>query len=171
MSILLCTFFIHLARFAWLCYGSDSFFHSFPVYCRFHFLLETCMPGVLEIVVIPFRCTPLQWLWYYKPTCIVYTTSFSRSWSSSPLSRTALRFKNCLSVMSAFWASTISFTVKGFISSFSLRFANTMIHLSRIRFDWVLCFVVEQDQNFENISPLAAFPLSWTSHAWHDCTH
>jgi hypothetical protein len=40
---------------------------------------------------------------------------FSISWSSIPLSRTALRLKKWLNVVSACWASTISFTVKGYI--------------------------------------------------------
>ena len=32
------------------------------------------MPGALKIVVIPNDCTPLQELWYYKPSFIAYAT-------------------------------------------------------------------------------------------------
>jgi hypothetical protein len=67
-------FFIHLASLARLCYGLDGVSHSFPVYRSFHCLFETGIPGVLERVVIPHDCTPLQGLWYYKPTFIAYAT-------------------------------------------------------------------------------------------------
>ncbi len=50
---------------------------------------------------------------------------FSIIWSSSHLSRTALLLNRCFSIVSAFYASTISFTVRGYISSSSLRFAET----------------------------------------------
>ena len=113
------------ASLAWLGYGSDSVSHSFSVYCSFHCLLKTGMPGVLEIVVIPHRCMPFHGFSIISLPILHMQLLFSTSWSSSPLSRTALCLKNYLSVVSAFWASTISFTVKGCISSSSLRFANT----------------------------------------------
>ncbi len=69
-----CVFFIHLASLAWLHYRSDGVSHSFPVYRSFHCLFAMGMPGVLEIVVIPHDCTPLQGLWYYEPTFIAYAT-------------------------------------------------------------------------------------------------
>ena len=50
---------------------------------------------------------------------------------SSPLSRVALCLKNCLSLLSAFWASTIFVTVRGYISSSSLWFGNTA-------FSWII---------------------------------
>ncbi len=54
--------------------SSDGYTHSFPVYCSFHCLFETGMPGVLKIMVIPYRRTPLHWLRYYEPTFMAYAT-------------------------------------------------------------------------------------------------
>ena len=57
-------------------YGSDGGTHSYPVYCSFHCLFETGMPGVLKIMVIPYRCVPLQWLWHYEATFIFNKLKF-----------------------------------------------------------------------------------------------
>ncbi len=152
MPIFLCTFFIYLARLAWLCFGLDGVSHTFPVYCSFHCLFETGMPRALKIVVIPHNCTTLQGLWYSSHPLWHMQLSFSISWSSSPLSRTALLLKKCLSLVSAFCFSAISFTVRGYISSSSLRFAKTWfiwIVFVSSGSPWVL---LEQDQNFEHIS-------------------
>ena len=50
--------------------------HSFPVYRSFHCLFETGMPGVLKVMVIPYRCPPLQWPRYYEPFFMAYATFF-----------------------------------------------------------------------------------------------
>jgi len=110
---------IHLASLAWLCFESDGLFHSFPVYCRFYRLFETGMPRVLKTVVIPHKCATCQGC---RPSLWHMQLSFSIRRSSSPLSSTALLLKYCFRVLSAFWASTIYFTVRGYISSSSLRF-------------------------------------------------
>ncbi len=127
-------------------------FQYIPAFIVFHCLFEMGMPGMLKIMVIPYCRAPLQWHRYYDtsfPSCHMQL-SFSPSWSSSPLLRTALLLKKCLRIRSAYWASTISFTVKGNISSSLLGFANTWFIL--IVFvssgSWVL---LKHDQNFENI--------------------
>ena len=76
--------------------------------------LRRVCPGCWRIiVVIPHNCTTLQGLWYYEPSFVAYA-AVSISRTSGPLSSTALILKNCFRVLSAFWASTIFFTVRGY---------------------------------------------------------
>ena len=132
--------FIHLARVAWHGYGSDDVSNSFPVHhsfdCPFDisflssisqlslFLWDECALGAED-------SGDTTWLHTVAMACITsllllhMQLPLLTSWSSSPLSRTALRLKKWLSLASAFWASTISFTARRGISSSSLRFATT----------------------------------------------
>ncbi len=91
---------------------------------------------------------------------------FSISWSSSPLSRTALLLKKCLSLLSAFCASTISFTVRGYILSSSLQFAKTwfirIVYLFRLG---LLAFHCSRTKILSTSTTFGKLPYSWTSHA------
>ena len=74
------------------------------------------MPRVLKIVVIPYRCTPLQWLWYCEPTFIAYATFIFNKLKLRSFIQNSIAFKEeCLSVVSAFWASTISSLIRGIV--------------------------------------------------------
>jgi len=128
------------------------FSHSFPVYCRFHCLFKTGMPRVLKIVVIPHNSVTCKGFGNTSRPLWHMQRSFSIRRSSSPLSSTALRLKYCFRVLLAFWASTIYFTVRGYIPSSSLRFEKHW-------FIWIVlpssespCVSWYLDQNFEYIN-------------------
>jgi hypothetical protein len=56
MSILLAVSLVDLARSARFEVSLDGIMHSFPVHHGFHCLFETCVPRVLEVMVIPTDC-------------------------------------------------------------------------------------------------------------------
>ena len=86
----------------------------FQYIASFHCLFKMSVPQVLQIVAIQnitachcngFGITSLPLLHMHFSSLII--------WSSSPLSRVALHTKYCLSLLSAFWSSTISFMTRG----------------------------------------------------------
>jgi hypothetical protein len=83
------------------------------------------MPVVLKIVMISHGCMPLQWLWYYEPSFIVNASFVFIELKFQSFIQDSIAFKEVFECNVSFWASTISFTVKGYISSSSLWFANT----------------------------------------------
>jgi len=83
-------------------------------------LWDAGMPRVLKIVVMPHNCATCKG---WRPSLWHMQLLFSIRRSSSPLSTTTLLLKYCFRVLSAFRASTIYFTVRGYVSSSSLQFA------------------------------------------------
>ena len=171
MSILKWSLLIYLASLAWLCYGSDGYSPSFPVYRSFHCLFETGMPGVLKIMVVPYRRTPLQRLRYYEPTFMAYAN---------------FRFQQieilvlCLELHCSYrgvWESGQLFRIPRFLLllegkchplRYDLRIPDSFrsgLHRLGLEFRWNMTKVSRTSSND------GCFLLTWTSHALHDCTH
>ena len=43
--------------------GTDKTAHAFPIHHRMKSLLQTCVSGMLQIVVVPFYCRMLEVFW------------------------------------------------------------------------------------------------------------
>ncbi len=62
--------FFDLAWLTWFCYGLDCSLHSIWIYHSTHRLFKMGVPRVLEIAVVPHRCSPLQRLGYAQPSFV-----------------------------------------------------------------------------------------------------
>ena len=151
MPIFSCTFFIHLARFAWLCYGSDGVSHSFPVYCRFH--QDVYAQGAVDSDDTT-SLHPVAMASVLR--AYLLQLSYSISWSSSPLSGTVLHLKKCLSVVSSYELPQSLSLLRG-IFILLTAVCKYMIHLSRMCFEWVLFFIAAGPKFWEHQPLLAAF--------------